>query len=227
MTFPPPPVIMAPKLFAEAIGTFVLVLTMGLARVQLDVPAPLAVGMVLMAIVYAGYHISGAHYNPAVTVAVWLRGALPAREIAPYIGAQLVGALLASVFVQYFNGFPIHLSPADGVTALKALTGEAIVVFVLVYVILNVATHPATASNHYYGLAIGGTVMGGSFAMSGITGGAFNPAVGLMPALFEILLGGVPTPMTWVYLVGPMLGGVGAALAFKTMNPSPAVEPRS
>lgn len=217
---------MAPKLLAEAIGTFVLVLTMGLARVQFDVPAPLAVGMALMAVVYAGWHISGAHYNPAVTIGVWLRGALPAREIAPYIGAQLAGAFLASLLVYKFNGFPIHIAPDEGVTAFKALTGEAIIVFVLVYVILNVATHKATASNHYYGLAIGGTVMGGSFAMSGITGGAFNPAVGLMPALFEILLGGAPTPMTWVYLVGPMLGGVGAAFTFRAMNPAPAAEPR-
>lgn len=217
---------MVAKLLAEAIGTFVLVFTIGLARVQSDVPAPLAVGMALMAVVYAGWHISGAHYNPAVTIGVWLRGALPAREIAPYIGAQLAGALLASFLTFQFVGFAMHIAPGEGVTALKALAGEAIITFVLVYVILNVATHQATANNHYYGLAIGGTVMGGAFAMAGITGGAFNPAVGLMPALLEILLGDAPTPMTWVYLIGPLLGGVGAALAFNAMNPARVVAPR-
>lgn len=212
---------MTPKLLAEAIGTFVLLLTIGLAGVQEGVPAPLAIGIALMAMVYAGGHISGAHYNPAVTISVWLRGALPGKDVFPYIGAQLVGALAAAFLTYKFLGFPIQIEPGTNVSALKAVTGEAIVAFVLCYVILNVATAKATANNHYFGLAIGGTLMAGAFAMGGITGGAFNPAVGLMPAFFEMFVGGTVTPLVWVYAVGPVLGGVAAALTFKAMNPEP------
>ena len=210
---------MTSKLLAEAIGTFVLLLTIGLARVQEGVPAPLAVGIALMAVVYAGGHVSGAHYNPAVTIAVWVRGAIPTREVIPYIVAQLAGALLASFFVYKFNGFPVHLEPGEGVSALKAVTGEAIMAFILVYVYLNVAFTKGTAGNDYFGLAIGGTVMGGAFAMSAITGGAFNPAVGLMPAVFERLVGYEATPLAWVYAIGPVLGGLAAALAYRAMHP--------
>lgn len=213
---------MTPKLLTEAIGAFVLLLTIGLASVQEGVPAPLAVGMALMVVVYAGGHVSGAHYNPAVTISVWLRGALPGREVLPYIGAQLVGAFVAAFMVYKFNGFPIHVAPGADVSALKAVTGEAIFAFVLCYVVLNVATAKATASNQYFGLAIGGTVMAGAFAMGGISGGAFNPAVGLMPALFGMFVGDSPTPMAWVYAVGPVLGGIAAALVFKAMHPDSA-----
>lgn len=213
---------MTPKLLTEAIGAFVLLFTIGLARVQEGVPAPLAVGMALMVVVYAGGHISGAHYNPAVTIAVWLRGALPGREVLPYIGAQLVGAFVAAFMAYKFVGFPIHIEPGTDVTALKAVSGEAIFAFTLCYVVLNVATAKATANNHYFGLAIGGTVMAGAFAMGGISGGAFNPAVGLMPALFERFVDGPPAPMAWVYAVGPVLGGIAAALVFKATHPESA-----
>lgn len=216
---------MTSKLLAEAIGTFVLLLTIGIARVQEGVPAPIAVGFVLMAIVYAGRHISGAHYNPAVTLSIWLRGALPARDVLPYIGAQLGGAFLAAFLAYKFVGFPIHLAPDVGVTGLKALTGETIFTFVLCYVILNVMTAKATAGNEYYGLAFGGTVMAGAFAMGPITGGAFNPAVGLMSALFEPFVGSDPTPMAWVYAVGPVLGGLVAAGTFRLTHPNDSAGP--
>jgi aquaporin Z len=216
---------MRAKLLAEAIGTFALLFTIGLARVHADVLSPVAVGTVLMALVYAGKGVSGAHYNPAVTIAVWMRGALPAREIAPYIAAQLGGALLAAFLTFKFAGFPIHIAPEEGVSALKAVTGEAIFAFLLVYVILQVVFTRSEANNSYYGLAIGGTVMAGAFALADITGAAFNPAVGLMPALFESFMGFggyAPTPLAWVYAVGPVLGGVVAALAHQVMHPEPA-----
>jgi len=216
---------MTRKLLAEAIGTFVLLFTIGLTVVQEGVPAPLAIGVALMVVVYAGGHISGAHYNPAVTIAIWLRGALPAKEVAPYIAAQCAGALLAAFLCYKFVGFPIHIAPAEGVTAMKALTGEAIVTFVLAYVVLNVACTKETEGNSYFGLAIGGTILAGAFAMGNISGGAFNPAVGLMPALFESFMGFggyAPSPLAWVYAAGPVLGGVGAALVYKVMHPEPA-----
>ena len=211
---------MTPKLLAEFIGTFVLVLVIGLAGQQDGVTAPLAIGMALTVAVYAGGHISGAHYNPAVSVAAWLRGALPAREIGPYIAAQAAGAFAASFLTYKLLGTATHVAPDQGVSALKALTGEAVWTFVLAYVVLNVATVKSAAGNSYYGLAIGGTVMTGAYAIGGITGGAFNPAVGLVTALFGLLVGDTVSPHVWVYAVGPVTGGVVAALVFKVMHPT-------
>ncbi len=213
---------MTSKLLTEAIGTFVLVLTIGLARVQEGVPSPLAVGVALMAVVYAGGHISGAHYNPAVTIAIWIRGAIPTREVVPYVVAQSLGALVAAFFVYKFNGFPLHIEPGEGVSAWKAVTGEAIMTFVLAWVILNVAFTKGTAGNDYFGIAIGGTVMGGAFALGEITGAAFNPAVGLMTAIFEPLVGYDPSPLAWIYAIGPVLGGLGAAVVYKASQPAEA-----
>jgi aquaporin Z len=210
---------MTPKLLAEAIGTFALVLTIGLVSGMDFSMAPVAIGTVLMAVVYAGRSVSGAHYNPAVTVSIWLRGALPASAIAPYVAAQCVGAFLAAFLTYKFVGVPLHVAPAEGVSALKALTGEGIFTFVLAYVILNVETAKATEGNGYFGLAFGGTVMAGAFAMGDITGAAFNPAVGLMPALFEVVIGRAVTPLAWVYLIGPVAGGIAAAYVFKAMHP--------
>lgn len=203
----------------EAIGTFFLVLTVGLS-VNLDVaPAPLAIGAALMVMVYAGGHISGGHYNPAVTLAAWLRGALPVKEVAPYWIAQLAGGCLAGFLIYKFTGHPLHVAPDDLTTWLKGVTGEAVFTFALAYVVLNVATAKATQGNSHFGLAIGSTLMVGVFAMGDITGGALNPAVGLAPAIIEGVLGRSPTAMWWIYLVGPLAGGAAAAFTFKAQHP--------
>lgn len=209
---------MTSKLLAEAIGTFFLVLAIGLS-VNLDpLVAPLAIGLTLTVMVYANGHISGAHFNPSVTVAAWMRGALPAREVAPYWGAQFAGALLGCFLTWKFAGIPVHVAPGEGVSLIKAITGEVILTFALAYVILNVATAKRTAGNSYYGLAIGGTVAAGAYVMGGISGGAFNPAVGLTPALFAMLVGREAAPQAWIYLVGPIAGAAAAALVFKQVN---------
>ena len=211
---------MTPKLLAEFIGTFVLVLTIGLAGQQDGVTAPLAIGMALAVAVYAGGHVSGGHYNPAVSIAAWLRGALPAREVGPYLAAQAAGAFVAAFLTYKIMGIATHIAPGVSVSALKALTGEAVWTFVLAYVVLSTATVKSTAGNSYFGLAIGGTVMSGAYALGGISGGAFNPAVGLVTALFELLIGNSVSPLVWVYAVGPVAGGVVAALAFKATHPA-------
>jgi aquaporin Z len=211
---------MTPKLLAEAIGTFFLVLAIGLGGFYGDGLTAVAIGFTLMVMVYAGGHISGAHYNPAITLAAWIRGKLPAGEIAPYWAAQFAGALVASFLVYKFRGSVIWVGPGEGVSLIKVIVGEITWTFALAYVILNVATAKATAGNSYYGLAIGGTVLAGAIAMGPVTGGAFNPAVGVAPALFAMVVGHEVPPEWWTYLVAPPLGAAAAALLFKRMNPS-------
>jgi aquaporin Z len=210
---------MTAKLLAEAIGTFFLVLAIGLAVNVDPTVAPLAIGLTLTVMVYANGHISGAHFNPAVTVAAWMRGALPAREVGPYWAAQCTGALMGCFLTYKFTGIPVHVAPGEGVSLIKAITGEAIMTFGLAYVILNVATSKATSGNSYYGLAIGGTVAAGAYIMGGISGGAFNPAVGIAPAIFSMLIGRDAVPQAWIYLLGPVLGAAAAAIAYKRVNP--------
>jgi len=199
----------------EFIGTFFLVLTIGLTG------DPLAIGVMLMVMVYMGGHISGAHYNPAVSIAMILRGLLTTKEAINYILSQLAGAFLAAIFVQWVGGAVMEITPpiiASGGTAsdLQILAVEAIFTFALVLVILNVATNPKTEGNSYYGLAIGFTVMAGAFAGGGISGGAYNPAVGTGPILVDAIMGeGNTLSNLWYYLVGPIVGAVTAAYVYK------------
>jgi aquaporin Z len=203
----------------EAIGTFFLVLTIGLCVNGGVAMAPLAIGSALMIMVYAGGPISGGHYNPSVSFAAWIRGALPTKELLPYWAAQFVGALAAAWLACALTGSLLHVAPAANVSWMRALTAEVVFSFALSYVVLNTATAKAVAGNSYFGLAIGFTVMIGAFAVGGISGGAFNPAVGLGPAVIELVFGGSPTPMAWIYAVGPLLGAAGAAYAFRFQHP--------
>lgn len=205
-------------LLTELIGTFFLVLGIGLSVGVGSDLAPIAIGFTLMVMVYAGGRISGAHYNPAVSLAAMLRGALPAGKIAGYWAAQMIGAVMAGFLIWKFTGHPLHVAPAAATTALKAVVGEAVATFALAYVVLHVATGKGTEGNSYFGLAIGATVAAFAVGVGPITGGAFNPAVGLGPAIVEMILGTGAPAMAWVYLVGPMLGAAAAAYAFKYQN---------
>ena len=149
----------------EFVGTFFLVLTIGLTAMNGTPMAPLAIGSVLMAMVYMGGHISGAHYNPAVSVAILIRGKMEARDLIPYVLAQLSGAIVASLTVMLIVGDTFAPAPAPEAGLVVVLLCEALFTFALSLVILNVATDDATAGNSYYGLAIGFTVMGGSIAL--------------------------------------------------------------
>lgn len=207
----------------ECIGTFFLVLAVGLSTQQGSVVAsfaPIAIGASLMIMVYMGGHISGGHYNPSVTLAVWLRGKLPAREVIPYWIAQLVGAVIAAFVVYAVLGKTYALAPGTGVSAGNAVLIEAIFAFALSIVVLNTATSPATAGNSYYGLAIGFTITVAAFCGGGISGGAFNPAVGTGPAIVSAITGmGTGLAGLWIYIVGPLLGGAAAAGVYRLQNP--------
>ena len=202
-------------LLTETIGTFFLVFAVGLSVNGGAGLAAISIGFTLMVMVYAGGRISGGHYNPAVSLGAMLRGALPGAKLLPYWAAQLAGAVAAGLMVWKFTGHPVHVAPAESTSVLKALAGEAIATFALVYVVLHTATGKGTEGNSYFGLAIGGTVAAFAVAMGPITGGAFNPAVGIGPAVVEMILGRGMPALAWVYAVGPMLGAAAAAYAFK------------
>ncbi|HET9326710.1 MAG TPA: aquaporin [Candidatus Eisenbacteria bacterium] len=205
------------KYLTEFIGTFFLVLTIGLSVLSQTPMAPLAIGSALMVMVYMGGHISGAHYNPAVTLAIVMRGKLPAKEMLPYWASQILGAFLASMVTNAMVGQTFAPSPSAGVGAMAALVGEVLFTFALALVVLNVATARATAGNSYYGLAIGFTVLAGAWAAGPVSGGAFNPAVGTGPILFQAILGGSLGNL-WLYWVGPLLGAVIASVAFRLQH---------
>jgi aquaporin Z len=207
------------KYLTEFIGTFFLVLTIGLTVLGQSTMAPLAIGSSLMIMVYMGGHISGGHYNPAVTLAVAMRGKLPSSEIVPYMVSQILGAIVASLLVYVIMGRTFPVAPAPTATIVASLLVEMLFTFALALVVLNAACHPATKGNSFYGLAIGFTITVAAFAGGGVSGGAFNPAVGIGPTLVHGLLGGGSFANLWLYLVGPFAGGALAAVVYKSQEP--------
>lgn len=212
------------KLLTEFIGTFFLVLTIGLVVVGDSPMAPLAIGSMLMALVYMGGHISGAHYNPAVSLAIVLRGKMSGSDLIAYWGAQMAGAVVAAMAVRTITGEGFTAAPGADATTIAALLVEVLFTFALALVILQVATSPRTEGNSFYGLAIGCTVMSGAWAGGGISGGAFNPAVGVGPILVEALMGDGTLVDLWLYVVGPFLGGCLAAAAYKLVSDADPLE---
>jgi aquaporin Z len=206
---------MTRKLAVEAIGTFFLVFTIG--QVVVDPGAsgllgPLAIGTVLMTMVYAGGHVSGAHYNPAVTLAVFLRGKATVHEMLGYWVFQLVaGAIAATVVLWLKGGGPLT---APSIDIGKALAAEFIFTFALVFVVLNVATVRGVEGNSYFGLAIGATVLAGAYAVGPVSGGVFNPAV----TIGAVVLGTMNLANVWVYLVAQFLAGAAAATVFNLLD---------
>lgn len=202
------------KYLTEFIGTYFLVLTIGLTGIPSapGVIPPLAIGGVLVVLVYAGGHISGAHYNPAVTVAIWLRGRCETKEIAPYFIAQVLASVGAAATAGFLVG-PGTPMAMNGTAA--PLVAEFLFTFALVYVILNVATARGTEGNPYYGLAIGFTVMAAAFAVGDISGAVLNPAVAAGVVIMRLVDAGD----VWIHLVAEFAGACAAAAAFRIINP--------
>jgi aquaporin Z len=201
------------KYLVEFFGTFFLVFTIGtvvLAPNDAGTLAPLAVGAALMALVFAGAHVSGAHYNPAVTLAVYLRGKCGARDVPGYLVAQCAGAAAAAFAVMFLKG-TAATGPME-IDVPRALVAEFLYTFALCSVVLNVATCKGTSGNSFYGLAIGCIVLAGAYSVGAISGAAFNPAV----VLGATLMGMFSVANVWVYLVANFAAAAAAA-AFVTV----------
>src|SRR5262245_60793453 len=204
------------KYLVEFIGTFFLVATVGftvVAPATAGAAAPLAIASALMVMVFAGGHVSGGHYNPAVTLGVFLRGRCPVNDVVPYMAFQVAGAAVAALIVLMTSSFPKVDAIAHAVWA--SLLAELVFTFALVWVVLNVATAKGTTGNSFYGLAIGFTVLAGAYSVGSISGGAFNPAV----AVGITMMGVSKFADIWIYLVANFAGGTAAAIAFKYVNP--------
>ena len=201
------------KYLVEFIGTFFLVFTVGMS-VRSGAPlAPIAIGASLMVMIFAGGHVSGAHFNPAVSLAVFIRGKLDARDFLPYWIAQLAAGLVAALIVTFlFAGKPAGGPALHG--SIPSVIVEFLFTFALAWVVLNTATHKGTAGNSFYGAAIGMTVMTGAVAVGGVSGGAFNPAVGL--GVFT--MGLESAKQLGIYVVSDLAGAATAALAFRVVH---------
>ena len=220
------------KYLTEFIGTFFLVLTIGLTVTQGVAMAPLAIGCSLMIMVYMGGHVSGGHYNPAVSLAAALRGAMKMADLIPYWIVQIAGSLVAAYVVSIVinpmeatdtaAAVSNYFGPAPNADAGYTLASvgpwvvEILFTFALALVVLSTATSAGTKGNSFYGLAIGFTVVVAAFAGGGISGGAFNPAVGIGPNVINQFLGGAEGAINNIVLhvVGPLAGGALAALVF-------------
>ena len=201
----------ARKAVAEALATFLFVLSIIAAVNSGSALTPLAIGIALTVLVYATGHISGAHLNPAVSIGVFIRGGLSIADLVGYIVAQLVGAVLAALVS--FAVWPAA-SKAVEIDLGKAFVVELIFTLILVWVVLNVATSKDTDGNSFYGLAIGGVVFVGATAVGSISGGGFNPAV----ALGLSVSGQFDWANLWLYVVAPIVGGAIAAVLFRVLN---------
>jgi aquaporin Z len=204
------------KYIVEAIGTFFFILTIGLVLRNPGGPiplAPVAIGSALMVMIYAGGHVSGGHFNPAVTLAVFLRGRCAPRDVGPYIIAQLIGAALGAAVARFLT--PTSGLAPVGVAVVPALVAEFLFTFALCTVVLNVATAKGTSGNSFYGLAIGFTVLVGAFAVGHISGGAFNPAVVLGLIIVRLL----DVAQCWIHIIAEVAAALAAASLFRTINP--------
>jgi aquaporin Z len=204
------------RYITEFVGTFGLVLTIGCVVMGESSLAPLVIGAVLAALVFAGGHISGAHYNPAVTLAVFLRGRVRGVDVLPYFAAQIAGGLLGGVAARMIvNPASIEPRSFSGQGIAVALLAEFLFTFFLAYVVLNVATSQDHADNSFYGLAIGFILFAGAASVGGFSGAAFNPAVAIAASAIGIL----SWSAIWIFLVANFAGGAIAALVFRLLNP--------
>ena len=197
----------------EFIGTMFLVLVIGLNS------NPIAVGSILIAMVYIGWHISGAHYNPAITLAVWIRGKIDIKNAVAYIFAQLLGAFAASIVFYLIQERTFAPAPTVGVEIWKSILLELLFTFALCSVFLELATTERLKGNYIYGLAIGFTFLGSIYAIGGISGGVLNPAAAFGPQLMDTLEGGSGLGKFYIYFIGCFGGGVLSAIVYKFLNP--------
>lgn len=202
------------KYAVEFIGTFFLVLVIGLCVIDpgAGAMAPLAIGTILMVMVYAGGHISGGHFNPAVTLAVWMRGKCNTKDVPFYMFFQVVAGALAAITVKCLKcGCSF---PDQNFNAPAAFTAETIFTFALAFVVLNTATSKDTSGNSYYGLAIGFTLMAAAYSIGNISGCAINPAV----AVGITIMGLSKISNLWVFFAANFIGAAMAAVIYKTVS---------
>jgi len=207
-------------LIVEFIGTFFLVLTIGLNVIQKNPMAPVAIGSILMVMIFMGGHISGAHYNPSVTLGVRLTGRdhISSFHACMYVVVQVAGGFFGSVIAYAATGETFLVAPTTGYGV--ALMLEFFYTFALVSVMLNCATTKSQNANSFFGLAIGFTVLAAAYSSGGLSGGAFNPAVATGPTILNGIVNKGTFKYLWVYWLADLVGATCAAVVFRLTNPS-------
>tara|TARA_B100001248_G_scaffold256944_1_gene238683 strand:+ start:56 stop:679 length:624 start_codon:yes stop_codon:yes gene_type:complete len=197
----------------EFLGTFFLVLIIGLSQ------NPVAIGLGLAVLVYMGAHISGAHYNPIVSLAMLINDQIELKEFSFYLASQLLGSVVATYFITLLgNDFEV-ISNTNDISSF--FLAEILFTFLLVFVILNVALNKNLEGNQFYGLAIGLTVTAGAFTVGNISGAVFNPAVSFGPSLFsfvdpQVVGSNISSSDFFIYyLISGIIGSVIASYLYK------------
>lgn len=203
---------MSPKYVIEFIGTFFLVLVIAFGK------NPIATAGILMAVVYLGGYISGAHYNPAVSIAVFLQKKIDTTTLVKYIATQIIAAMLASFTYLILTRANFYISPGEGSSFGTAVLAEMLFTFVLCTVVLHTAVSEKTKGNSYFGLAIGATVGVAGLTIGNISGAALNPAVGIGPLLIDFNLLKFAFSYGGIYIIGPISGAVLASLVYTITN---------
>jgi len=206
----------------EFIGTFFLVLTVGLNSVIPEdiAMAPLAIGSILMVMIYMGGHISGGHYNPSVSLGVFLRGGkLTFKELLSYWVSQLLASFFAALITFGTSGLTFAPTPGESFSLWNTFYIEFFYTFALVIVVLSVATTPSLEGNSFYGVAIGFTVVAGAYTTRGVTGAAFNPAL-VTGAMIVDVFSGPPyyIEYIWIYWLAAFLGSFLASFVYRIIN---------
>jgi aquaporin Z len=204
------------KYAVEFIGTFIFLFAIAAAVLSSSSLAPLAIGAALMIMVYAGGHVSGGHYNPAVTLAAWVRGRIGPADAVAYGVAQIVAGSLAMELARWvIRPAQVTTITLSGHLLAAAFVAELVFTFALCFVVLNVATSKDHPNNSFYGLAIGFTILTGAIAVGGISGGVFNPAVAISGAAIGLFA----WPTLWIYIGAQVVAAVAAGLVFLALNP--------
>lgn len=204
------------KYVVEFLGTFFLVMTICMTVAGgLGHMSSLSAGLMLMIMIYAGFHISGAHYNPAVSLAAYLRGKLDAGDLLPYIVAQFLGGTLAAMLAGFLlNAEGVTEVITRDLTTVPTLIAELFGTILFVFVFLNLTTVKKTAGNDYFGLAIGMTYAACHFTFGPVSIGAFNPAVALGVTMANL----ASWSSVWIFIVANVAGGVLAAFLSQYVN---------
>lgn len=204
------------KYATELIGTFLFLFAIAASVLSASSFAPLAIGAALMVMVYAGGHVSGGHYNPAVTLAALVRGRIGSADAVAYWVSQIVGGVLGMALARWvIHPAQVSTLVLSGHLVGAAFVAELVFTFALCYVVLNVATSKDHPNNSFYGLAIGFTILVGAIAVGAVSGGVFNPAVAISGAAIGLFA----WPTLWIYIVAQVVAGIAAGLVFLALNP--------
>ncbi len=206
------------KALTEFVGTFIFLFVISLAAAGSSPLAPLAIGGALMVMVYMGGHVSGAHYNPAVSFAAYLQRKIETKDFITYVIAQIAAGILAFFLGWFIMDKTVALEPGTGFNVTKAFIVEVIFTMGLVLVVLNSAVSQKTEGKGFYGLAIGFMIVVAAIAAGPVSGGAFNPAVGIGATVVNVVKGGGNWSFLWVPVVGPLLGAVAGSFIWSAQE---------